>query len=431
MNKNGGLLQLTPFILFVSLFLISTIWYSSKISPIFSCLIAVMYSFLVFTKPLNFNRKMEIFVEGAANNTVMAMAYIFIFASVFTYVIEKIGGIAAAVSFSFKLIPSSLVLPGFFTVVALFAVAIGSSMGTIVAFLPIGLGLAYRIGIHPAFISGLVVGAAMLGDNLSIISDTTIAATQTTGCKMKDKFRANFLLVLPAFIATIIILLYLNQGIPNIDLSYYSSATTSADFIRVTPYLLVLGLAIMGLDVIAVLVVGILSSILIGIYLGYFSWIQGSGFILEGFTKSTSIHEVLILAFFVAGLSKIAEYNGGLDYLLSKLSKKVKSRAGAELAIAVLIFLVNAAVAINTVAILITGPVAKRIGSKFKVPAKRIAALLDIFSCICQGIIPYAPQLLLAGSIAGVTSVSIIPHLHYQFFIFIVAVISIVRTSLK
>ncbi|MCK4264896.1 hypothetical protein KAW80_00900 [Candidatus Babeliales bacterium] len=429
--KKGGFFQLVPFIIFVSLFLISTIWFGSKISPIFACLLAVMFSMFTFIEKTSFNKKIEIFVSGASNTTVISMAYIFIFASIFTYVLEKIGAISAAVYFSLKLIPSALILPGFFTVIALFAVAIGSSMGTIAAFLPIGIGLAYKLGISPALISGIVVGGAMLGDNLSIISDTTIAATRTTGCRMQDKFYANLALVTPAFFLTLLVLIFINNSIVARDLSLFVAPIGLDGLIKLIPYLLILVLALWGLDVIAVLIVGILAAISIGIYLGYFTFVSGSSLFLEGFTKSKSIHEVLILSFFVAGLSKMAEHNGGIDYLLDRLSKRVKSKAEAEIAISALIFLVNMAVAINTIAILITGPVAKRIAGKFNITAKRTAALLDIFSCICQGVIPYAPQLLLAGSIAGVTSVSIIPHLHYQFFILIIAIVSVGRGCFK
>ncbi len=431
MNKRATFFQLTPFIIFVSLFLISTIWFTSKISPIFSCLIAVVFSFFTFLDKTPFNKKMDIFLAGASHPTVIAMIYIFIFSSVFTYVLEQIGAISAAVFFSLKLIPCSLILPGFFTVVAIFAVAIGTSMGTIVAFLPIGIGIAQKIGVSPALMSGLVVGGAMLGDNLSIISDTTIAATQTVGARMQDKFWENLRYVIPAFLLTLIVLIFINNSITHVDLDLVVEPVGFIGLIKLIPYIIILGLALLGIDVIAVLVIGILATLVIGIFLGYFSVIESSSLILDGFTKTRSIHEVLILALLVAGLSKIAEYNGGLDYLLKNLSKRVKSSIGAEIVISILIFLINAAVAINTIAILITGPVAKHIGDKFGVSAKRNAALLDIFSCICQGILPYAPQLLLAGSIAGISSVSIIPHLHYQFFIFVVTVLSMARTYRK
>jgi len=294
--RKSGFFQLTPFLLFVTLFFVSTIWFASKISPIFACLIAVIFSFVTFVEPTSFNDKVQLFISGASHSTVIAMAYIFIFTSVFTYVLEQIGGISAAVNISLQLIPGWFILPGFFIVIALFATAIGSSMGTIAAFLPIGVGLAHKIGVSPGLISGIVVGGAMLGDNLSIISDTTIAATQTTGCRMKDKFYANFWLVLPAFILTVIVLTFINNSLQIPPLNFVG-VINGVSLIKILPYLLIITLALLGLDVIAVLVIGVLFAIGIGIYLGYFSWIQGSTLILEGFTQTRSIHEVLILSF--------------------------------------------------------------------------------------------------------------------------------------
>jgi Na+/H+ antiporter NhaC len=360
------------------------------------------------------------------------MGYIFIFSAVFTYVMRLIGGVDVAAALGLYFIPKSLILPGLFTVVSIFAVAIGSSMGTIAAFLPIGIGIASKLGINPSLMAGVIVGGSMLGDNLSLISDTTIAATQTTGCRMSDKFKMNFWLVLPAFFLTFAVLAWLNYGITSESThELLLSHVGRYDALKILPYGLILGLALLGLDVIAVLLVGIVSALGIGVWYGYFSFTESTSMIVDGFSQSRDIQQVLLLSFFVAGLSKIVEHNGGLRFLLDRLSRRVKSKAGAEVVVAVLIFVVNAAVAINTVAILITGPVAKRIGTRFDIPGKRLACILDIFSCICQGVIPYAPQLLLAGSIAGVSSVSIIPYLHYQGFIFLVASVSIIRTFLR
>ncbi len=431
-KTTAGWLQLTPFLLFVSIFLVSTVWLSSAIEPVFAALVAIAFSFLTFVVPTPFNKKVELFIEGVAQPTVITMGYIFIFAAVFTYVMRVIGGVDAAAAWGLYFIPESLILPGLFTVVSIFAVAIGSSMGTIAAFLPIGIGIANKLGINPSFMAGVIVGGAMLGDNLSLISDTTIAATQTTGCRMSDKFKMNFWLVMPAFFLTAIVLIWLNYGITaEFPHEHFLPQIGNYDAIKILPYGLVLGLALFGLDVIAVLVVGILSALGIGIAYGYFSWAASTSMFVDGFTQSRDIQQVLLLSFSIAGLAKIVEYNGGLRFLLDRLSRRVQSRGAAEVVVAVLIFVVNAAVAINTVAILITGPVAKRIGTRFNVTGKRLACILDIFSCVCQGVIPYAPQLLLAGSIAGVSSVSIIPYLHYQGFIFIIASLSIVRTFLK
>ncbi len=422
--------QLTPFVVFVGLFLVSTIFLDSSISPIFSCLVAIIYSFFTFVDRSSLNHKIAIFIEGGARPTVLSMVYIFIFTAVFTYVLKSIGGINAAVNIGLYFIPPEYILPGFFTVVGLFAVAIGSSMGTIAAFLPIGTAIAPKLGINPSMMAGIVVSGAMLGDNLSIISDTTIAATQTTGCDMKDKFRANISLVIPAFIMTVLILTYLNFSLAGEGYRDPSILLHFSDLIKVLPYGLVFITALMGFDVIAVLMGGIFLAGSIGIVQGEFSFSKATWLIVDGFSKGEGgIHEVLILALLVAGLSQIVEYNGGIAYLLERFSRRIKTKAGAEWSIALLIFLINAAVAINTVAILITGPVAQRIADKHGIEPKRTACLLDIVACICQGILPYAPQLLLAGAIAKVSSVSIIPYLHYQAAILLVLIVSILRTS--
>lgn len=430
-HKKSGFFQITPFIVFVSLFLVSTISKSHAISPLFSCIIAIIYSFFTFIKPLSFNKKVELFVEGGTDKTVLSMIYIFIFSAVFTHVLKLIGGIESAVNIGLYLLPSSFLLPGFFTIIGLFATAIGSSMGTIAAFLPVGIGLASTLGVNPALMAGVVVSGAMLGDNLSIISDTTIAATQTTGSSMKGKFKENIWFVIPAFVLTFATLWLVNSWTLSAGAATPMIILSTIDFIKVFPYLLIFVLAILGIDVIAVLVIGILLTIGIGGYFGTFSFIEGTQVFLAGFTTDSDIHMTLILSLLVAGLSHIVTYNGGLDYLLDRCSKNIKSSRGAQCAIAILIFLVNAAVAINTVAILIVGPAAKKIATSFGVSPDRTAVLLDMFSCFCQGILPYAPQLLLAGALANVSSIAIMPYLYYQWFIFIVALFGILMFRSK
>ena len=427
--SRGGLWHLSPFFLFVSIFLGSSVFLGGAISPLFACLVAIIFSLFTFERGEGFNEKVEIFVRGSSRPTIIAMCYIFIFTAIFTYILGQIGAIQAAVQVGLALIPSSLMLPGLFAIVGLFATAIGSSMGTIAAFLPIGVGIAGGLGVSPALMSGLVVSGAMLGDNLSIISDTTIAATQTLGTTMRPKFRENLRLVWPALILTLLVLTVLN-GTYAVTGSLATVALSNGHWVKIIPYGLIFALALLGIDVIAVLVAGILCAAGIGVWLGRFSPTGATSLILEGFSKNQGgIHEVLILSLFIGGLSGIVEHNGGITYLLERAQKRIKNRAQAEWAIAILIFLINAAVAINTIAILITGPVAKQIGDKYGVPHARNAALVDVISCVCQGILPYAPQLLLAGAIAGISSVSIMPYLHYQFFILLVTVFSIYRNK--
>jgi Na+/H+ antiporter NhaC len=430
-NSSGRLLALTPFLVFVGLYTASLWLVGFDISPLPFVMAAIGFSFFTFRDKLSLNKKIEVFVLGSSRQTIMTMVYIFIFTSVFTYILKLIGGIDAAVRIGLWIIPSGFLLPGFFMTVGLFATAIGSSMGTIAAFMPIGVGLAQKLGIDPSLMAGIVVSGAMLGDNLSIISDTTIAATQTLGCRMVDKFWANLALVLPAFVGTMGILFWVgNSLLVGTPLSL--APVTSTDAIRVIPYLFVFILALAGVDVIGVLVMSIVVAIGIGVQLEYFGWYRGASLLLEGFSKNEGgIHEVLVLSLCIAGLAYIVEYNGGLSYLLQKFSKKITSSGRGEVAIACLIMLVNAAVAINTVAILICGPVAKKIADYVGISPKRAACLLDIYSCFMQGILPYAPQLLLASSIAGVTSISIMPYLYYQGLILVVTTISIVVTLMQ
>ncbi len=370
---------------------------------------------------------MKLIVEGAMQSTIVTMIYIYIFGTAFTYVLRLIGGVDSAVKLGMSIIPNNFILPGFFSIVSLFAVAIGSSTGAIATFLPIGLGFGSKMGIDPSLMCGLVVSGAMLGDNLSVISDTTVAATQTTGTKMVDKFRENIFLVIPAFLLTVGVLIYINSYY-QVDIFYAFASPTWKDILRILPYLFIFIFAFMGFNVIAVLIFGILCGIVTGIGLGVFSFTHGTSLFLEGFSVNPSIHEILVLVLLISGLAKIVEYNGGINYLLDKFSQRITGKGSAELHIAFLVSLICMATAINTIAILLTGPSAKKIADQYGISGKRTACILDIVACITKGILPYGHQLLLAGSIAGVSTVSIIPYLHYQAFIFLVIVASIGKT---
>jgi Na+/H+ antiporter NhaC len=429
MHFKSDLLQLSPFLLFVGMFTISTVWFAGQFSAVAACMLAIIYSFMIFKKPLRLNEKIGIFLQGTAQPTILAMVFIFILSGAFTYILQKIGATDCAINLGLCMIPAQLLLPGFFILVSFFAIAIGSSMGTIAAFVPIALGLSTKLGLAPELLVGITVSGAMLGDNLSVISDTTIAATQTTGSSMTDKLRANIALVIPAFIATVAWLAYLNYGLvlEHQPLVCYQLC----DIVNVLPYGLVFVLTALGLDVIGVLMLAIFAAAAIGIAHGNFTLLQASQLLTEGFTASPGLQEVLVLVLFIAGLSYIVEYNGGVQYLVDHVGRRVKTKAGAELAITILTFLINAAVAINTIAILIAGPIAKKVGEKFAIAPKRLACLLDITACVCQGILPYAPQLLLAGSLAHISSIAIMPYLHYQYAIAIVLLASIIRTYVR
>jgi Na+/H+ antiporter NhaC len=431
-DRSHGLLLLTPFITFVALFVISALFFNAQLSPLCTCLVAIALGLMTLPQHLPFNKRMEIALDGSSQPTIIAMCYIFIFSAVFTHVLTLIGGLQAATNIGTYLIAPQYILPGFFSIVSLFATVVGTSMGAIAAFLPIGMGIAQQLGIDSALMAGVTVGAAMLGDNLSLISDTTIAAVQTVECSMQAKFKENLKLVIPACLLTIITLTIINGQLCNLQQLSSSQTPNLRELISVSPYCIIICCALMGIDVIAVLLIGITCAIGIGIWQDYFSFIRGTGMFLEGFAQNAGgIQEVLILVLLVAALSHIVEYNGGIKYILNTLSKRINSPASAEWHIALLVFIVNAAVAINTIAILITGPVAKKIGDHIGISRARIAALIDIVACICQGILPYAPQLLLASSLSGVTTLAIMPHLHYQWFMLLVTGGSIIRTYYK
>jgi Na+/H+ antiporter NhaC len=431
-KKRAHFLQLTPFFVFIGLFSALHIIYRSTETEtksgfaLFACLIAVLFSLFTFVKKTDFNKKIQIFISGSAQSIILYMCYIFIFSSVFAHVASRIGGVDAAVKFGLFLIPPSYILPGLFATVSLFAVTIGSSMGSIAAFMPIAWGFSQKLGINPSLIAGLVVGGSMLGDNLSFISDTTLAAARSTGCRMTDKFKANVRLVIPAFILTLIVLYFVDGGGASSSLIAINPIVLS-DFIKVIPYIAVFSLALLGIDVLAVLVIGTVCAAGIGMMYNSFTFIEATSFLFEGFYLQPGMVNVLVLVMLIAGLAKIIEYNGGLAYVLEKWQPKIKTKAGAEITIASLVFIINAAIAINTIAILIVGPVAKTIGTHFGIRRARLASILDIFACVCQGFAPYTPQLLLASTIANVSSISVLPYLHYQFIIAIVALLSILR----
>ena len=421
--------SLTPFLIFVSLFLYSTLCTHQSISSLFCAIIALSYA-IVFplTSRTGFNDRIALFIAGSAHPTAIATCYILLFSAIFTHIVNVIGGTHNAVHIGMHLLPTQFLLPGFFTVISLFATAIGSSMGAIAAFLPIGIGIGTQLHINPALISGIVVSGAMLGDNLSIISDTTLAATQATHCAMKDKFWANLWLVIPAFVCTIIVLIWINSTIITATYVPTTGHIQLQQLITIIPYLVLFVLAPFNIDVIFLLIIGIATAIVIGITQQHFTLSESSMIIFEGFSKNTSIQEVFLLVLFVAGIAHIVEHQGGIAYVCNKIAPHITTKSSAECAIALLVFLVNAVVAINTIAILLTGPVARHIALKAGIAKERVASLIDIVACICQGILPYAPQLLLAASLASISPTAIIPYLHYQWFILAVTVLSIGRT---
>lgn len=423
-KKNQPVLALVPLIVFLVIFL-GTGFYLHYIkqaefafyqlpAPV-AALVGVIIGLIILKGPLN--EKVDIVIKGIGNPNIIIMCLVFLLAGAFAAVAKAMGGVEATVNLGVSIIPGSLLLPGIFIIAAFIATAMGTSMGTIGALIPIAVGLADKTGISLALAVGAVVGGAMFGDNLSMISDTTIAATRTQGCEMKDKFRMNFLIALPAAVITVVILTFFSSGgaIPG---------NYPFEIIKVIPYLLVLVLALFGLNVFAVLTLGIVSAGIIGLVDGQITTLlELAKIIYEGFT---SMQEIFLLSFLTGGLVELTRQYGGVNYLLKFISSRINSKKGAEFGLAGLVSLADIATANNTVAIVLSGPIAKDLAEKHSIEPKRSASILDIFSCVWQGIIPYGAQILLAGSLANLSPFAIIPTLWYQFLLAIIALGSIV-----
>jgi len=397
--------------------------------PILSCLVAIAFSFLIFKEKISFKKKIKILISGISNSTVIYMCLIFIFSSIFSHIVTLNGGVDAAIKIANKAIPVNWLLPGIFVAIATFALTIGSSIGSIATFMPIAVGISQKFNINPALMAGIIVSGSMLGDNLSIISDTTIAAIHTTNCNPYRKFKENAFLVIPAFVITLAVLALINFNISGLIYTEVMPQIVLHDIIKIIPYLGVLFFALMGIDVLVVLFLGSVLAAGLGMFFGNFTLFDSITFFFEGFYQQKGIVSMVFLVMLIAGLSRIVEHNGGIKYLLYRFHKRTRTKVGAELSIAFLTILIETFIARNTITILIAGPIAQQIGRRFKVASARIAALLDIFACTIHGILPYSSQLLLASAMSNVSSISLIPHLHYLFIIFTVTMLSILKTK--
>lgn len=418
MNNKGNGFALIPLGVFLAVYLGSSIiakdFYAVSVLVPF---LAAALTALLMNRKEKFENKIEIFCKGAGNTNILLMILIFILAGAFAQVAKDMGAVDSTVNLGLSLLPSSLLIPGIFIIACFIAVSIGTSMGTIVALIPIAVGIASKIGVETALSVGAVVSGAMFGDNLSIISDTTIAATRTQGCEMKDKFKMNFIIVLPAAILTTLIFMFLAKGSSVVDLG-----ALDFNLFKILPYIIVIITALLGVNVIIVLLLGILSSGLIGFVLGSFN--------ILGFFNSISngiagMSELIIISLLIAGTIEIIKFNGGIDFILSKGIKNFKSKRGAEYGIATLVSLVDVCTANNTVAIVTVGPIAKDISDKFELEPKRVAGILDMFSCVFQGIIPYGAQLISAAGLAAISPFAIMKFLFYPYLMGICAIIAI------
>lgn len=426
---NSRVAALLPLFLFLSLFIGSGLYYQAQnvdfafyqISAPVAILPAILLALLL--QPGSINSRLDTFIKGIGDNTIITMVIIYLLAGGFASVAKAIGGVDATVALGLNTVPPSLVLPGLFVITAFIATSMGTSMGTIAAIAPIAVGLTEATDIALPVAIGTVIGGAMFGDNLSIISDTTIAATRTQGCEMRDKFRLNFLIALPAALITLIIL-YIQGDVGEID------AAESVDLLKVLPYIAVLVMAVMGLNVFLVLFSGIVLAGFVGLVsVTDYTVAQLSKDIYAGYT---GMQEILILSMLIGGLAALMKSQKGLE-LISDLIARITNTAGknagsvkaGEASISTVVALTNACTANNTVAIIISGSLAKDIAERYGVDPKRSASLMDIFSCVVQGLLPYGAQVLLAGSIAQLSPVDIIGSIQYCWILGVVAILSI------
>ena len=405
----SGWLALSPLAVFLGLYLVSSIiandFYKIPISAAF--LIASIYA-IIICRGKSLEERVSVFSEGAGNKNVLLMIWIFVLAGAFAATAKQIGAIDATVNLALRVLPGKLLYAGLFLASCFISMSIGTSVGTIVALVPVAAGIAQEIEVSTAFVTAIIVGGSFFGDNLSFISDTTIAATRTQEVSMRDKFKVNMRIVGPA--ALVVTLLYIFLG-RSVDVVPTAGAV---DLILLLPYLLVIILAISGVEVSAVLTIGIIVNAIIGFTQGSLTW---SGW-LEGIGSGISgMGDLIIVTMLAGGMLEIIRTNGGLDFIVSGMTKRIRGKRGAELSIAGLVSLANICTANNTIAIITTGRIAQDITRRFGLDPRKTASILDTFSCLVQGFIPYGAQLLMAAGLAGISSISITAHLYYPFII--------------
>ncbi|MBC5997387.1 Na+/H+ antiporter NhaC family protein [Romboutsia ilealis] len=405
-RKKGSLYALLPLAVFLLLFVGSGIitgdFYKMPVLVAFIISTAVA---LLSNRKESMNKKMDVFCKGAGNSDIISMCIIFLLAGAFGTVTKTIGGVDSIVNLSLSILPANLVVVGLFLIGCFISLSMGTSVGTIAAIAPIGIGVAEATGIPVALVLGAVVGGAMFGDNLSMISDTTIAAVRTQGCELKDKFKVNFSIVLPAAIITVI-LIAVKTSSYNVELN----EVYTYELIKIVPYLVVLIGALLGINVFVLLSGGTIFASLVGIYTGSFDLFGAIESINVGMS---GMFELSMISITIGGLVELIKLNGGIDFILYFISGRIKSKKGAEIGIAALASIVDLCTANNTIAIVMAGPLAKNISDEFKIDPRRSASILDIFSACWQGIIPYGAQLLTAAGLVAISPVEIIPYLYY------------------
>ena len=427
-EREASGLALIPLLFFIVIYLgVGIVLHSKGVEMAFyqfpsvvAMTIAVILAFLMYHKT-GIDNNFKLFARGAGDENIMTMLMIFLLAGAFSSVAGAMGGVSSTANLGLAIIPPRFIVPGIFIIAAFLSTATGTSMGTVGAIVPIAYNMAKTADLNMSFVVAAVLTGAMFGDNLSMISDTTIAATRTQGVDLKDKFRTNAWISIPSALITLSLMVIFSKG---------GTATGNLDYnlIKVVPYVLVLGLALLGLNVFAVLIIGISSASAVGVGTGAIGLMEVAAKIWAGYQ---GMIEVFILSMFVGGLAELTKHYGGLKWIIDKTSKLLKGPKSASVGIAVLSALTDAATANNTVAIIVTGEIAKEISDKYKIDPRRTASFLDIFSCIMQGFIPYGAQFLLIASLTknAVNPTSMIPYNWYLIILGIMSLISVVFPS--
>lgn len=412
-----GLIALSPLMVFIAFYLITSIiagdFYKVPITVAF--MVSSIYAIIVCGgKPLM--NRINTYSHGAATEQMMLMIWIFVLAGAFAHSAKTMGSIDATVNLTLSLLPPQMILAGLFLAACFISISIGTSVGTIAALVPIAAGVATETSTDISLMTAIIVGGSFFGDNLSFISDTTIMATQTQGCRLSDKFRVNVFIVAPAAVVIFVVYLLMGTGMQS------PQQIPPVEWVKVIPYLMVLVTAILGMNVMAVLTLGILMTGIIGLLTGAFDIYGWFGAMGEGIL---SMGELIIVTMMAGGMLELIKQHGGIDFIIRLLTRRVNGKRGAELSIAALVSLVDVCTANNTVAILTVGSIAKQIGDRFGVDNKKCASILDTFSCTIQGMIPYGAQMLIAAGLAAINPISILPYLYYPFTLGIIALLAI------
>lgn len=398
--------SLSPLIVFLVLYLVTSIiaqdFYKMPIAVAF--LASTIYAIAI--TPGKLNKRIEKYCEGAGNNTMMLMILIFVLAGAFASTAKEMGAVDSTVNLTLRMLPPSFILPGIFIASCFISLSIGTSCGTIAALTPIAVGLASASGLSVPMMVGLVVGGTYFGDNLSFISDTTIIATQTQGCSMDDKFKVNIRIVLPVAIVLLVVYYFIGANMT------LAAPVGDYSILKVLPYLVVIVAALVGVNVVIVLLTGLLLTGGIGICTGSFDVFGWCKAMNEGIM---GMGELIVVTMLAGGMLSLIRHNGGIDYIIKVLTRGITSKRSAELGIASLVFLVNVCTANNTIAIITAGPIAHDIAEKFSIDSRKSASILDTASCFAQGVLPYGAQVLIAAGLASISPVNIMPYLYYPF----------------